>query len=379
MSSSLRNAVEFDGGYALGTPSRAELREGFGKHQVAILDFAVPRGTTRRIPPEMTPLAYRWGYGPSSLRSFVGYVNHHEILDSADTSVLRLFTAGTSLPMNNPNPRSWTRVTASYVAREIGARHGLRVVLHKSPEILPYWTQGNETDFVMLQRLAKRAGFRVWVDGSTLYFLDPRKLVRTPRLQDLQVFTLDGNASHDTLYRLHTISGSLAPRAGTLTRNEVYGIDSKSGSLIKATSNKVLSDQGHVQPSNKTINLLAADGPFEARRLAEASVSNGTWVVQEAEVAPNSKTRLGDVVRLGGSQIATGSEGLWLVSGTVQVIENANRRRGSSLSTTLELTRDQQDALTYRASSALSAPRNIQPILRSTGRWEAHVLEDVYV
>lgn len=367
------------GGYDLGVTQRVEVREGFSKHELAIIDYPSPRNLSTSVVPEMTPMTLQWGESPQAVRTFYGYVNHHEIVETGDTSMLRVFCLGTSLPMNDPNPSSWSQVSASFIAKTVAARHGLRSILHQSKTVLPYWAQGTESDFAMMNRLADTSGYRFWVDGSTLYFLNPDVLIRTPQTSFVPVFTMNRDGrSVDSLQSIYVIAGSLAPTASAATIQEVYGIDANTGALIKSSSAATLADRGMTAPSQRTIAGKSVDSLAEARVITDASASLGSWVTTQVSLNSASMVHPGDLVNLQGAALHTDYQGYWLVSHGIHVISQ-DVNGAMTLLSDMELTRNQADHALFTLSSTLKSARaEVPAVLRNGKQWESEVLESVY-
>lgn len=370
MSSNAIKNAKFSGGYDLGLIIRAEVRDGMSKHALTILDFPLPKGRFKKIPPEKTPVTFRWGMGISSLRTFVGYVNHHEIVDQRGTQVVRLFLIGSSLPMDDPRPRTWGRVSGSYVVKTIAADHNMRCITHKSPEVIPSWGQGNESDFQMLRRLEDRTGYRFWFDGTTIYFLDPNRLVISPNLSSVTRL-FQNQSGRNNLFALNVLSGSLTPESNNPTVKSVYGLD-QNGRLIKSTSARAIADGNLDTPGRTSISSLSANSMREARSMSNTEIGKSDWMEAEAVIAGNSGIKVGSVVSLDGDLLASGNRGLWLVKDTVNIIDR-------TLSTTLYITRNTKTGLKYSTNSSLNEPSGSDSVLRKGGAWEARSLGTTYV
>lgn len=381
MPKGLLTRVSFEGNYDLGRILRSETREAVGKHALLMLDFVIPRGPQRVYVPEHTPIAYRYGFTtPTESRRFYGYVNHHEIIDGPDTErVLRLFCLGTSLPFNEPHPSSWRHVTGSHVASQIAARHRLRAIMHKSPEVLGYWAQGHETDFTMMQRLCERTGFRFWVDGPTLFFLNPERLVTTPQLRFIPTLRMDKQRSDD-IKSIHVVAGSLAPRAnGGPAVREFFGLDDRTGALIKATSANAMTDRGLTLPQHKVIHPQTVRDAAQARVLSEAQALRSHWVTAHVDLTGHPALRVGDVVDLRGRSLHHDYEGTWAVEGVTNVIDRADIHQQPRLSTEIEISRNQSTRQFIANRTPLNnSPRTVTAVLRN-GIWESQVLEATYV
>lgn len=379
-SGGLLTNVAFDRDYQLAPMVRSESREQVGKHTVLLLDFPVVRRPRRTYIPERTPVAFRFGHTiPMRNRVFYGYVNHHEVVDgSIGEHVLRLYCIGTSLVLNEPHPQAWTNVTGSHIARQIAARHHLRVIVHKSAEVLPYWAQGPETDFQMLQRLCERTGYRFWVDGPTLHFLDPERAVTTPQLRFVPNLQMNGQMEDD-IKSMHVISGSLAPRThGGPAVRQIYGLDSRTGALLKSTSVKPLSDRGLDIPQHTVIHNETVRDAAQARLLSEAHAKQSLWVTAQATLRGHPMLRLGDIVSLDGTLLHDDYRGLWVIEATTNVIEQTSNRQ-RMLTTEIEISRNQATRQYLAARTPVNdAPRAVPAVLRN-GEWESQRLESVYV
>jgi hypothetical protein len=229
-----------------------------------------------------------------------------------------------------------------------------------------------------MQRLSKRTGYRFWVDGSTLFFLDPERLVTTPRLRSVPTLRMDSERSDD-IKTMHVVAGSLAPRAdGGPAVREIFGLDDRTGGLIKSTSVKAMIDQGLAVPEHTIVHHETVRDAAEARRLAEAYAKQGSWVIAEALLTGHPALRVGDVVALDGDVLHHDYRGLWLVDGTTNVIDRVSNRQ-SVLTTEIEISRNQATRQFVASRTPLnSAPKVVPAVLRS-GSWESQLLESVYV
>lgn len=367
--------VNFPGGYALGRVRRFEVREGVGVHQIAIIDVILPK-TMTSVPPEGTPVSVRWGRLPE-VRTFHGYVNHHEVSNEGRLPNLRVYLIGTSLPLNSTNPTTWGPVSGSYVAKTVAERHGLRAVVSKCNEILPHWTQGIESDFAMMGRLAERVGVEFWVDAATLYFLDPSQL--TARVNFLGGVTHLGRSGagvgENNLLTFETISGSLAPGIGVPEVTDVYGMDN-TGQVIRATSAKSLKDLGLAVPSNKSIVGDTISSPFEAQKVVDASTNRGRWVSASVTIRPDPKLRTGSVVNLDGPLVRDTHRGLWSVKSVVNVIRPAAQRAWTS---ELLVTRNQESSQKFTSRTFAGITPAPAARLWDGAQWQSASLETIYV
>lgn len=354
---------------------RVEVREGFGKHALVMLDYPAPR-RRRSLIQEGNPLVLKWGWAPLDTRNFYGYVNHHEIVETnSGTQFLRTFCLGTSMSLNDSGSSVWERVSPSFIARTVATRRGLRCVMHQAPRILPYWAQGNQSDFTMMKRLADTVGFRFWVDGSTMYFLDPARMLRQPTDRRTPSFEMYRDGLDDSLKDIKVISGSMAP--GGASVQEIFGLDSNTGALIKSSSSRVFEERGLMKPAKRSVYPHSVGSLQEARQINEANAALGTWAHIEATVVGSPRVRLGRLVNLGGDALNDAHEGDWLVSGATHILETSENRQKTYF-TDMELTRNNRRITRSNTSAFRDAHREI-PARLTRNRWESQILESVYV
>lgn len=369
----------FEGGYDVGPLKRIEIREGVGKHQIAILDYNIPGGTYTNLAPEDTPMALRWSTSPVLQRTFYGYVNHHEYIDTNEISSMRLrfYCVGTSQSLNVPYPASWRNVTASYIARVVAERHGLRAIVNNSQEILPYWSAGQDSDFVMMNRLAREMGYRFWVDGATLFFINPEVLLSSPK-RGLAASYRQDRTLGDQLLQVQTITGSRAPVAGTPAVQQVFGIDFN-GNLIQASSAQPLADRGLPIPGNQTVLPRNVNSLGTARRLNEQAAVGGTWSSIQAIAVGDARVLVGSLINLYGSALNQTYHGTWLAQDLIHVIA-PNSGGLMEYRTQIELTRNQKSQTLFTTTSTIKdAISEVAAVLRGGKTWESSVLESVYV
>lgn len=369
--------LDFEGRFNPGPLSRVEIQERFGQHQIAILDFGIPREVRKKVVPELTPMIMRWGSYPVDTRTFYGYVNHHEMRDTEDETILRVYCIGSSEPMNQPSTTSWSNTSDSAIAKEIANRNGLRCVLHKSSRVLDFWSTNGGSDMKTMQRLAERTGYRFWVDGSTLFYLRPDVLLDKAPGVRTSVYSTNG-ADSDTLRGFRIISGSLAPVDGAAKVHEIYGLDRGTNRLIRASSTQALARRGLTVPPSRIINKTPADTLSMARDVVETNAIAGDWATAEATVAGTARDRLGDLVILDGSGLHHEYAGNWVVAGGTHVFDILNET--TQFNSTLELIRNTQTSHEFLFRDTLSrTPIVVPATLKGRTTWVSETLGATYV
>jgi len=354
---------------------RVEIREAVGAHQVALLDYRAAKGTLTYVPDELEPLTVRWGDRVASPRTLYGYVNHVEEFMSPDGIItLRVMVIGASRPLNSVSPASWTSLTASAIVKQIAAKHRMRLVLHATRGVLPYVATETHSDFLALANLASKSGSVCWADGSTLYFLDPARLLSQRASRNVHVYTRDG-ARRDTLYGVQAIRGSLAP--GNATNTTVFGID-RPGQLFKATGTGAFADIGATPPVGQSVHRDVVTSLGDARRITQDSASQ-SWSTANATLIGDGRARLGSLVGLFGNLVTPGNTGVWLCVGAIHVMEYNVQTHLFDSTCDVELTRNSIGSIeTTDSHSSLSALFKDVPSVLKGRMWESSTLEQIY-
>jgi phage protein D len=306
-------------------PLDTELRQEWGKHDMMFFRIEYPRTFIRfsqmKLWPDNAPIRVIWGRKPSNIETWYGYVNHHNVSGNADSgskAIQVTYTCiGTSKPMNTDKNRTWGEVTPTYIARTIAQEHGMRAVLTKTNWVLPYEVQGNESDFHFLNRIGEKVGFRFWVSGGTLYYIDPAVVLDGINKQSVASFRLDKMFTQvDTVRQFSLDEGDNLPGAAVTSRS-IYGVDENSGTIFQLSANQgssvsEIKTDSHVTSLNEAGNLIAA----------WQSLSQW-WISAKAELFGTAALYPGKLVYLDGLQMPQNSKGYWIVSAATHVLKSS--------------------------------------------------------
>lgn len=292
----------------------AELNQTWGAHDVFVFRIeynrAFPMNTIKPWPDNAT-IMVAWGRKPQALNLWYGYVNHHKISGNADSGTHNLqytyFCIGTSKPMNSVNNQFWGSVTPTYIAKQIAQQHHLRCVVTTTSWVLQSEVQANESDFQFMNRLAAKTGFRFWVSGGTLYFVDPSVVLVGAGQTTVPTFRMDKRLDwQDTMRDFKKLQGDNLPGAPVATRT-VWGIDTASGQVIQASAGT-----GSLQQTS-TVRVATNLGDAQRHVQAWQDLSQW-WVAATAELFGNVTLYPGKVVGITGNAVATPDKGLWILS-----------------------------------------------------------------
>lgn len=371
----------FDDTAHRGAITRLEVRQAYEKHTLVALDLTVPtsllRVTSGALYPEMTPVVINWGRSSTETTRFYGYVNHPEILtDDLGNATVRYLCLGTSLRMNATDPRGWTGVTASLVAAEIARKYRLRALLHKSGRKLTTFTIRSETDFQSLQRLAAESGFRLWVDGATVHFVNPTVLIQSAATTFVPVY------SNVTDFSI--TPGTLVPRTGGIvTENVVRGRNPTTNKAFTVKSGTVLKTrpddtEGFTPPIVKVL-------PGEVTTYAEAqdrlAIANRlqNWLTASVQLPGAPLIRPGSLISIDGPKVPVDHIGIWHVEASRHVMTFGPTGTTTHVSE-VDLSRDQGLVPSFTRTSQLSGtPAIVGCVRRQTQYWESESLDIVHL
>lgn len=341
------------------------VRHKFGNHTLAYLDFDYQKAKQYVLPPERTPVALRWGKSPLGVSTTYGYVNHYDTTGNDSNTrkdSTRMVIIGTSALMNSTVPTNWETTTRSAIARDIAKRYQLRSVIHKHPAVVGSWASGVRTDLQVLQALAQETGYQFWVDGSTLFFLDPKRIILGAENMTIPYF------EKKNIRGSKITGGSNAPNEyGNARRRVIFGLDNGTNQFFVATGGN---------PVHPVEMLPVRTGSYgEADTLTAAGDLNDmNYYTAEVVVDGNAKIIPGSVVRLAPGNISNDIGGYWIVN------QALHEMTLNDFKTTMQLTRTIDQIPGVRTSTIvrgvnLSAPA----VIRNGSTWEAEIQERVDV
>ena len=337
------------------------VRQKFGNHTVAFLDYRFFDRHEYVLPVEGSPISVRWGKTPLGVRNFYGYVNHYET-DEERRAYTRLVALGTSRVMNSASPSTWQETSRSSIARDIAKRHKLRSIIHQHFWVVDNWATGPRTDWQALNDLANEIGYLLWVDGSTFYFLDPKKA-----LASASSLTVPFISSRD-IEKVQILGGSNIPGETTQAKRRVlYGLDYSTNEPFLATSG---------DPSHPTEVVADNVTTFaEAEQATDAaSRREGDYYVAKIRMKGDATLYPGRIIRLDSGRVNTDQTGLWTIN------EARHEITRDDFTTDLVATRGvDSKPLARVATTVRGASEQVAAVVRDGTTWEAALQEHVNV
>lgn len=306
-------AIYVNGALIPDLPLDSRLSQTWGQHDIFSVRIEYnrlyPMGTIQQWD-NNAPVQIVWGRRPGQLNVWYGYVNHSEQNSHADSGTNSLqytyYCIGTSMPMNTMTSVNWGHVSPTYIAKAMASKYHLRCVYTSTTTVLTNETQANMSDFNYMNALADKVGYRFWVSGGTLYFLNPADLLSNSSRQAVPGFTQNKSLSvQDTLRSFKVLQGDNLP-GSVVAKRSISGIDSTTGHLFNATAGA-----GPVMLIN-TARVVTSLGQAQSTLNADTGLAQ-FWIGAEAELFGNTLIYPGKVVYLSGTAMPGGNIGYWLV------------------------------------------------------------------
>jgi phage protein D len=299
-------------------PLDIEFDFAWGQHDILYVRYEYFRGlnlTSHQPWADNSPIRVVWGYSGST-QIWYGYVNHHSLNANADSGSkdmqITYTCIGTSKPMNSDTTKAWGQVTGTYMAKTIAAKYNFRAILTTTSWILPSEVQANESDFKFLSRMADKIGYRFWVSGGTLYFIDPSVAIQGSTNQAVPSFYMDKQFTYkDTIRDFVMLKGDNLP-GSVISNRSMYGLDPSTGQPFQVTA-------ANTSGTTSTIDQINVEWPVSTQADATNLVNawqgrSQFWQTATAELYGDSLLYPGKLVNLTGLQMPSESTGNWLVS-----------------------------------------------------------------
>lgn len=327
---------------------------------------------------ENTPVHLQFGWYADDSADWYGYVASSRVRASERDSryghavqVPVVYTLlGASMPMQTRRNKTWTDTTASGLARQIARQYNLQPRVDGTSYV---WQQSTQaaSDWQYLSDLADRSGFRLFCDGTTLWFVDRRTVMQTPDGTWPVFWQRKAPGVIDSLREFAAVVGDTDPAGGLRARYETTAFNRTSAVLTEsAYAQERTTAQGQAVDPLLTAQYSArpADSYAQSQRLLGAE-ADWLWVEARAVVDGDPRLKPGALVELRGAGIGDANEGLWMVRSAIHSLcINQVYAQKSSYTTTLVVGRDDARSLTLGVQGRPLSPA---PTVLVSGRWRA--------
>jgi hypothetical protein len=228
--------------------------------------------------------------------------------------------------------------------------------------VVETWATGSRTDFQALKAIADETGYRLWVDGSTAYLLDPLELMRNAATMSTPVVRRQ-DIRHVQVFGGSNIPGEMEPSS----RRIQHGLDYRTNEPFSATSGDPTFPS---VMSNSTVTTFS-----EAQEQADAiERKQQEYYTLKALIDGNANLYPGIQVRFESGRVNTDQGGLWLTS------EATHEITPNDFSSKIVATRGVDRLPLARVPATVRGASGItRAVVRDGKTWEAAFQEHVYV
>lgn len=274
-----------------------------------------------------SPVTISWGFLPSEIGNFYGYVNHTEQVHHDDKpNQLKVFCIGASLPCNQAHQRSFRKISAGGIISRIAREHKLSVFADPSSRYHDHIPQLGQSDWNLMVRVAKDIGFTLGCRQTTIQFR--RRVIDTrPGRQPVFRLTPGVYNQRGAVYKFSHKAGS-APLADRRII-QVDGMDDQGNIVssvdtgdccdpVKAVFTKFVPDAEPIRSIHDGQTLLSG-----------LSGMNRFYVIANAELSGDSRVRPGQTIAVQG--IDSDSDGFWWTGAVTHIITPTDYRMVTEL------------------------------------------------
>lgn len=305
-------------------------------------------------------------------REFVGYVHDIKTHRDSNSNFTEVTFIGASYVMRQASQQTYKNMTASMVAEKIAKKYGFAYKIVPHPRVFAQLSQAGMTDWEFLVALAKRCGYFVWANSTSLYFQPllqefDEKIVEAPKYTQIDA----GVKSRFPLYSFSPKVGeTLSHHGADKSAVSIAGVDAETGQYFKYTKQRRSSTTRTMyQPElfdKHATNTVAASYEAAVYEATSADEKSKFPYAGEAEILGDSSIRPGGPVYLDG--IGNKYSGYWTVLMVEHEVfeESLNQHR---FTTTLHVGTDSLGASNtskYPTAPADRARRSISPAVRNT-------------
>lgn len=200
-----------------------------GEHDVAEIICVINSATT---PQSGTPLVVTWGPATQPNRSWYGYVHTSDRALTDTLNEVKMTCVGPSYALAGGGQTVWPGATASAVVEEITRARGLAVDDTATTRTYEHVSQAGQTEWELINRLAKENSRFVTMDGATVRFLSKQAILAGFLLDTAPTFAYRTNTLNNVIHYQGVQSedpGSSTARAGI---KAFAGVDPRTGSVI---------------------------------------------------------------------------------------------------------------------------------------------------
>jgi len=255
---------------ALKTISCVKLIQTEGMHDTAIITLRGEATDAPELQPG-TPVMMPYGWSTVNMDTFYGYVDHVEAHYQRDIPVGSTYEdvvcMGVSYALKDPFVGTWSDIKASTVARVIGQKYFLSMIVDDSDYTWPQLGSPGSSAWTYLNQLANKLGYSLSCNKSLLRFVSVDTAMRNfwPGMPVFNSRNTQPSPAAQTLTEFQSLQGEALNLNGhTKTIRQINGIDLTSGNVVGA-----INDGTSIQKLG-----VMAPYPFFGQQISDTVVSS---------------------------------------------------------------------------------------------------------
>jgi hypothetical protein len=339
-----------------------------------------PAGTA--VWAEGSPVHLQYGWWSDDNGDFYGYVASSRVQASERDDrfgyavvVPVVYTlVGASMPMQSRVNRSWSDVSPSYLATSIATSHNFQPQVDVSTVRYTSRMQ-TQSDWGFLADLTSRVGYRLFLDGTVLWFVN-RRTVMPARDGSVPVMRQDKTPGVvNSLREFTSIVGDTDPAGGIRAQFQTSALNAVSGVRSQAVFTQTRTGvQGNAVAPLVTQQYSGhpAGSYTEAATLLDGDTPY-LWVEARAVTNGDSRLKPGSLIDIEGSGVGSENTGLWMVRAATHTLAiNHASAAKTEYTCTLVLGRDDARSLALPVQQAVPT---MPPTTLVAGRWRSQYLK----
>ncbi|MFI9271866.1 hypothetical protein ACIGXM_14265 [Kitasatospora sp. NPDC052896] len=327
---------------------------------------------------ENSPVHVVWGWWADDNGDFYGYVASSRVLaEESDPSynyavVLPVVytLVGASMPMQSRQNKLWSDVSPSWIARDIAQSYNMQAAVETSTVHYASRMQ-TASDWVFLTDLANQIGYRLFLNGTQLWFVSRPTVMPTADNSIPQFWSYKKPGLISSIRSFSAVTGDTDPAGGVRATYQTAASNDTSGVLAQAQFQVPRTDVrgASVQP---LIRQQYDARPARSYTDAQTLLAGDTvylWVECRAVLNGDPRLRPGTLVDLEGDGLGNQYTGLWMVRAATHrlTINHADPRR-TDYTATVVVGRDDAQALTIPVQTTYG---QTTPTVLVSDTWQA--------
>lgn len=339
-----------------------QVQQRINEHDTAVLRIRSVRTSWFKYFSNGAPIriTYWSGWNKNQKQTFLGYVTRVRLVTAGDDNHYEreILCVAASRVFRETGQVTYTNQTPSEIVSNICDKFKLTAVVQQDGLRRDTITQSGDTYWQFMNKLAKKTGYVLRAEGTTVYFLPlvqyaKRYAFTAPLISDYPTWT-DGIRSDPNVFEIDAWSGDVSQER--LADEAVFAsVDPVSGKVaFRSAKPQAAGKKASAKYRRYMSSESASHSAYDAQLLAKGAADNGLMAIDASlVVAGNVLLSPYRPVRVNLKDAAL--SGIWLVK---EVTHTIRRDREVEYYCDVTISTDSIDGISRRALTR-SAPRNV--------------------